>query len=448
MVKYFLAIASVLSCAASFAQAEFMVHGRLRSHYTATDTIYIKAESKSTRDFRRAEKLPPNSYYRIFFPYGDEYTLEFSQAGMVTYKFTVSTVFPHGIEQCCRPPLELSLRMLQPGWPQDSLFAGVFMHIGYSKPLSGFNYDIDVDFTAQQRISEAEINKQQAEVNKHRRKQLEDSLEKERAYLRLINQGNILYSKGLFAESASHFLKASQMEPRRSYPLYKLEDIKTAVELFNSKAGAMPIRLDSIKPLPEPPKPQPRPVFTYTPPSPEEIERRVWAEIRAGMEAQEKDPAAVEQRINALAAIVSPEQPAAARENTPANKDTSEIAAIGASKKIIPEQKLLAPEPAQKTAGPQDTLEFDYKAYQLSLLEKYPDTRTIEIEEDFAKKTTRVIINKDSRVYIYLKVEHAWGGVYYFVDRTPLHPENISKAFFDSETLQQGLKDTDQLPAD
>jgi len=77
---------------------------------------------------------------------------------------------------------------------------------------------------------------------------------------------------------------------------------------------------------------------------------------------------------------------------------------------------------------------FDKAAYQDSLIKRYPNERTIEIINEDYKKITKVIINRDNMVSIYLKVEHQWGGIFFFKDNTPFPLENISKSYFEVAT--------------
>jgi hypothetical protein len=77
---------------------------------------------------------------------------------------------------------------------------------------------------------------------------------------------------------------------------------------------------------------------------------------------------------------------------------------------------------------------FNKAAYQDSLLKKYPNEKTIEIINEKYKKITKVFINRNEFVIIYLKVEHSWGAVFYFIDNTPYPLENISESYFESMT--------------
>lgn len=71
---------------------------------------------------------------------------------------------------------------------------------------------------------------------------------------------------------------------------------------------------------------------------------------------------------------------------------------------------------------------------QEELKKKYPERKTIETIQDPGKKTTRIIINNEGKVTVYLQVEHSWGGVFYFIDYDPDPVASISKDYFDRHT--------------
>jgi hypothetical protein len=53
-------------------------------------------------------------------------------------------------------------------------------------------------------------------------------------------------------------------------------------------------------------------------------------------------------------------------------------------------------------------------------------------------------------VTIFLKVEHQWGGIFFFKDNTPFPLENISKSYFEVATKllseQENQKNTTKQP--
>ena len=67
---------------------------------------------------------------------------------------------------------------------------------------------------------------------------------------------------------------------------------------------------------------------------------------------------------------------------------------------------------------------IDEEEVNRKLIKKYPDEKTIENIEKPNKKIKKVIINKNGKVTIYLKVVHNWGATYYFVDRSLLNENN------------------------
>jgi hypothetical protein len=58
-----------------------------------------------------------------------------------------------------------------------------------------------------------------------------------------------------------------------------------------------------------------------------------------------------------------------------------------------------------------------------------PDEKKVEFAEQNNRKITKVVIRKSGLLTTYRKVEHSWGGVYYFREM-----ENITKTIFDLET--------------
>jgi tetratricopeptide (TPR) repeat protein len=84
-------------------------------------------------------------------------------------------------------------------------------------------------------IIKADIDRQQKIKNFARQSQINDSLEIERQYLSLINSGNLYFSKRQYIMARKIFEKAQQINPKRKYPAYKLEDINTELEIFKKK---------------------------------------------------------------------------------------------------------------------------------------------------------------------------------------------------------------------
>lgn len=71
---------------------------------------------------------------------------------------------------------------------------------------------------------------------------------------------------------------------------------------------------------------------------------------------------------------------------------------------------------------------------QKRLAKKYPAKKTVENIDQVGKHITRVIINIDNKVSVYLKVEHNWGATFYFKDETGLELRSINLQYFNLMT--------------
>jgi len=70
-------------------------------------------------------------------------------------------------------------------------------------------------------------------------------------------------------------------------------------------------------------------------------------------------------------------------------------------------------------------------SYELLPLKKfYPQGRTIESFYVDGKEITRVVIRKTDRQDVFFQVRHPWGGVFYFLDETPLGIFSVTKNLF------------------
>ena len=70
-------------------------------------------------------------------------------------------------------------------------------------------------------------------------------------------------------------------------------------------------------------------------------------------------------------------------------------------------------------------------SYDLIPLKKtYPEGRTIETFYVDGKEITRVVIRKGSIQNVFFQVKHPWGGVFYFLDETPLGIFSVTKTSF------------------
>lgn len=68
------------------------------------------------------------------------------------------------------------------------------------------------------------------------------------------------------------------------------------------------------------------------------------------------------------------------------------------------------------------------------LVEKYPNKKTVETIEKPGKIITRVVMNIDQKVTVYLKVKHGWGATYYFIEEIGFEPKSVSGIYFNRMT--------------
>jgi hypothetical protein len=71
---------------------------------------------------------------------------------------------------------------------------------------------------------------------------------------------------------------------------------------------------------------------------------------------------------------------------------------------------------------------------QQELKRKYIKPKTVEVIQAEGRKITKVYINNSESVTVYVKVEHAWGGVYYFIDYYPDEMKSITAESFARNT--------------
>lgn len=68
------------------------------------------------------------------------------------------------------------------------------------------------------------------------------------------------------------------------------------------------------------------------------------------------------------------------------------------------------------------------------LINDYPNKKTIEEVDKPGKHITRVIMNIDNKVIIYLKVKHSWGATFFFIDEVGQELKSISESYFNLKT--------------
>jgi hypothetical protein len=68
------------------------------------------------------------------------------------------------------------------------------------------------------------------------------------------------------------------------------------------------------------------------------------------------------------------------------------------------------------------------------LAKKYPNKKTVEEIDKTGKHITRIIMNINNKVTIYLKVHHNWGATYYFIDEVGRELRSINQQYFNLMT--------------
>ena len=80
---------------------------------------------------------------------------------------------------------------------------------------------------------------------------------------------------------------------------------------------------------------------------------------------------------------------------------------------------------------------MDNKSKQFNkkdLDKKYTENKTVEFIEKANRKITKVIINDNKKIIIYIKVVYNWGATFYFIQDEYTHFRNISRAYYEVQT--------------
>lgn len=450
MRKFILAIIGLALSLSLFAQNqnEFKIYGKIKAANGPAEGVTIKV---TQRGYKFLEvQTDANGAYDIYLPYGKNYVISYIMDGFQTLTFDALLELPINAPQCCYRPMEISYHLFNPDEKYKKLFNKTFHVIAYEKQFKGFNYDLDVDYMIQQRIVNTELFEQQLEMAKNGAETHKDSIKAEKRYMAMINQGTIYYEKSQFYAARKFFTEATKLKPNRLYSYYKLEDIKTEIERFETKAELLGINLDSIinaelakaEEVEEGPKTYP----AYVPLTDQQVEEIFRAELQKQVYASSSNVAEGNRTMRLMDEFFSEE----AKKNTAIAKTEKKKE----KKQKVEEQPVVAqvekkPEaPAEpidlsqkpvakpKTVVKQEPVKkvVDFATYQDSLMHKYPNERTIEITQDEHKKTTRVFMNDGKRVEIYTMVEHSWGATYYFLEEYPTGTTSIGYAAFVNKT--------------
>ena len=442
MKKLLLAIFGVILSLGISAQNEFKIYGKIKAVNGPAEGVTIKVTQRGY--VFKEEKTDEKGAYAIYLPYGKNYVITYSKEGFQTLMFEALLELPSNAPQCCYRPLEISYHLFNPEDKYKHLFNKTFHYIAYEKQFRGFNYDLDIDYMVQQRIVNTELFEKQLEMAQNGAETQKDSIKAEKRYMALINQGTVYYEKKQFYAARKFFSEAAKMKPNRLYSYYKLEDIKTELERFETKAELLGINLDSliakelasVEENEEGPKTYP----AYVPLTDQQVEEIFRSELQQQVYASSSNVAEGNRTMRLMDEFFSEEtkRKTAIAKEEPKKKEKKQKA-----EELVVAKEEPKPEPAKpinlaekpKVVKQEPTKKVvDFATYQDSLRHKYPNERTIEITQDAHKKTTRVFMNDGQRVEIYAMVEHTWGATYYFLEEYPTGTTSIGYAAFVNKT--------------
>ena len=134
------------------------------------------------------------------------------------------------------------------------------------------------------------------------------------------------------------------------------------------------------------------------------------------------------------------EQPAP-KEETPIQK-TEEPAPKPVQPAPKPAPTKTVSKPAPKPASqPKQMTEEEKKAWKENEIKKlrqqYPEQKTVLEFDQPGKHITRIIMNVDNEITVYLKVKHSWGATFFFVEEIGEDLRSIDEVTFNKKTNLQ-----------
>lgn len=266
--------------------------------------------------------------------------------------------------------------------------------------------------------------------------------ERKKQYEKLINQANELYNDKQYSASVHFYKKALDLAPEKKLAKYRLEDIKTIfikeeLAMNMEDAEILVNQIDSTlneiaENLPEEKKDS---LIFYIsdiiPKNATTVDNRPkdWIEMENSVRNEMNNSSNTIGEEKVVETL--PEKKVEieiVKDTTTVRVEKTEPVIKTISEPII----VISQKPQGKSA---EELETERKKKVEELKIKYPDEKTIEIFEEKGKKTTRVVINRENKITVYLKVEHPWGGVYYFIDNSPFPVQSITSTSFVKNTL-------------
>ncbi len=449
---------SVLVVTTTFAQNELKIFGQISVDGESVEGTTIRVLER----YATIQKIELDEYgtYELYLPYGKNYSIVFDKPGYTKMQFAANLKLPKGAKQGGYRPLELSFHMFKPEAEHGDLFKGTFHTIQHTQKMNGFFYDVDVDYMVQQRIVNDKIFKQKLSDARKGTESQNDSILSEKKYLAMINQGTEFYNQKQFYAARKFFIEAAKIKPDREYAGYKLEDIKTELERFETKAELLGIDIDSLI-AKELRSIQPKTADgiyypSFVPLTDEQVDEIFKRDLRKQIIASSANAAEANRTLALMndlfndnyRNIASNEmqapdfaKPQKAVQENPVQIAQIEEPAPAPIPDPVARMQQIAQQPQPLSTDKKYPTVINFSTFQDSLRVRYPETRTVEVTQAPGQKITRVFLNNGSTVEVYRMVEHTWGATYYFIEEYPKGAQSIGYAAFMNRTRLHELKE-------
>lgn len=292
----------------------------------------------------------------------------------------------------------------------------------------------------------------------------------EQQYQQAMANAKMAFSAKKYSEAVVFYREALTIKPNAKLPQYKIEDIRTIY--IEKELKKMDVKVDK-KAKKEKNRKDEKPITDPVIKQAEaEADRQMEADaqqVKAELQELKIETKAVpvqenvdinmdstsEVKITPDRNSILPEMEA--KQQTKLTTENEQKPEITISKKEILEQKAeekqpvdsvkpikqtehkkisYQPEQPQPKVKPMTAEEKKawVKQEQERLKAIYPNKKTIEESDKPGKHITRVIMNIDGTVVVYLKVKHSWGGLYFFIDSPGEELKSISEQYFNLMT--------------
>lgn len=281
-------------------------------------------------------------------------------------------------------------------------------------------------------------------------------------YQSFVDSANTLFDKKEYQEAKKIYQKALSTKPDEKFARYRIEDINTI--LYTRQITETPQKEEKKRvfsflrkkedEVAEPPKELVKPQKS----EPEEVDKsEPIAESIEEPEPEMKEEDTVVAAPKVAEPVMEQEiKPVEPKE--PKKEDVKELVEVEpviekdvapkSNPKPVPppkeqensvekveKKRVLKSTTAPKAKVAQAKVEQESQGEaEKRMAEIYPDEKTEEVFKEPNKTTTRIIVNREGKVIVYSKVEHKWGGVFYFMQYPGREPQSISLDLFNRRT--------------